>query len=95
MAAASKIRFPSIKSVAKDLAEFKRDAFYESDNWCDVRLQVYEDGAWAVRYGDSQYDQDHRGYWGSSCIDKKSNCRDIAKELIDQAKDHASQCGGV
>src|SRR5690606_813072 len=35
---------------------------------CDVRLQVYEDGDWAIRFGDSSYDQDHRGFWGASIV---------------------------
>lgn len=34
----------------------------------DVRLQVYPNGEWAVRYGPSDYDQDHRGHWGAASV---------------------------
>ncbi len=34
----------------------------------DVRLQVHESGQWSLHFGDSSYDQDHRGVWGSSSI---------------------------
>lgn len=87
------MKFPTIKAVAADLAAFKADLDpAERDNECDVRLQVMEDGCWSVHYGDSQYDQDHRGYWGASAISQATNCRDMAINLIDQVRDHHAQC---
>ena len=84
------MRFPSIAAVAARL----RDISMNVEGECDVRLQVYPDGEWAVRWGDSQYDQDHRGYWGASSVPgvvrgtvKRFNSRDVARDLIDQAKD--------
>jgi hypothetical protein len=63
MAAASKTFFPTIKQIASELVYVKRH-YCESgqDGWVDVRLQVMEGGKWAVRFGDSSYDQDRRGY---------------------------------
>lgn len=85
------MKFPSIKDVAESLAYVKRTSVIDGD--LDVRLQVMPDGDWAIRTGSSDYDQDHRGYWGASGIDRRTNCRDLARELIDQAKDHAADCG--
>lgn len=54
----------------------------------DVRLQVYEDGEWAVRYGPSDYDQDHRGYWGAASVHYGMDIawlEDVARHLLEQA----------
>lgn len=59
----------------------------------DVRLQVYDDGSWALRVGSSDYDQDHRGFWGASCLGARESlrrCRDLARDLIEQVRDHAA-----
>jgi hypothetical protein len=67
---------------------------HDSDDlWMDVRLQVYPGGQWAVRTGDSSYDQDHRGFWGAGSLAWDSDCEDLAAGLIDEAKDHAAQTG--
>ena len=49
-------------------AEIVRDSTDAPDepHSMEVRLQVYPDGVWAIRYGDSGYDSDHHGYWGAS-----------------------------
>lgn len=92
------LRFPSIRSVAHCLTSIGKDCRgygfapdLGEDTWfCDVRLHVWPDGSWAVHSGDSQYDQDHRGFWGASSIPgtRRFNARDVARELIDQAKEH-------
>jgi len=87
------MKFPSIKNVAQELRLISANVEGE----CDVRLQVYPDGSWWVRYGDSSYDQDHRGYWGASCVPgcggrknqpKRFQSIEVAKDLIEQVKDH-------
>lgn len=83
------MRFPSIKSVASDLSGCK--SYLEKGADMDIRLQVYGDGDWAIRTGDSSYDLDHRGYWGCSIIDRRSNCRDLAIDLLEQVKDYYYQ----
>lgn len=63
---------------------------------CDVRLQVYPDGEWAIRWGSSDYDQDHTGFWGASCIsptDLVKDLRETAKDLLDQAREHHAMSG--
>ena len=57
---------------------------------CDVRLQVYEDGSWSLRTGSSDYDQDHRGFWGASSIvhfSANEELKDVALDLIDQVQE--------
>jgi hypothetical protein len=84
------MRFPSIESVAKELQNISANVEGE----CDVRLQVYEDGQWAVRWGASDYDTDHNGFWGASSVPgvvagvvKRFNSRDVARDLIEQARE--------
>ena len=90
MAGGAIVRFPSIQAVARELRELNANVEGE----CDVRLQVYENGQWCIRSGLSDYDQDHRGYWGASCIPgvvagkiQLFRSTDVARELISQAKD--------
>lgn len=81
------MKFPSIRDVAHDLRVINKDV--ESE--CDVRLQVYPDGEWAIRYGLSDYDQDHRGYWGASSVPgsgKRFDSMFVAQDLLDQAQEH-------
>lgn len=77
---------------AKDWGSFIDE---EGEQRIDVWLRVMSDGAWDLLTGDSQYDQDHCGYWGSSCIGPnltQAESEEIAKDLIDQCRDHAAQC---
>jgi hypothetical protein len=85
-------KFPSIKDVAAELRELNENVEGE----CDVRLQVYEGGKWCIRYGDSSYDQDHRGAFGASCIPGvvngkavRFNSEVIAKDLLRQVREVA------
>lgn len=89
-------KMPSVAKVAAYLRlckggigpEFQDE---EGNVGIDVRLQVYPNGEWAIRTGDSSYDQDHRGYWGASFLSPRSNCRELAADLIDQCAEHAAQ----
>lgn len=85
--------FPTIRELTQDLIGIKRWLRDNDIGETDIRLQVV-DGGWATHTGDSSYDQDHRGFWGASCIDRTTNCRDLARDLIEQARDHRVQCGG-
>lgn len=95
-------RFPSIKSVAHDLAIDWRYLRNDLPNMrkieglepvcIDVRLQVLEDGRWAVHSGDASYDLDHHGYWGASSISYgRQNLADLARDLIEQCRDDYAQ----
>ena len=95
-------KFPSIKSVRSALVSewrylrrnFTQEKLREAGGdfaGVDVRLQVWPNGGWAIHTGPSDYDQDHRGFWGCSCISwERQDLTEIARSLIDQAKDHAS-----
>ena len=92
------MKFPAIKDVARDLKNIARQISKYGlpeveEGGCDVRLQVLPDGGWSVHSGDAQYDQDHRGYWGASSLpyDGHFNATEVAKDLIEQAKDAAAQ----
>ena len=86
--------FPTIRELTRDLIGIKRWLQANGIDETDIRLQVV-DGGWSTHTGDSSYDQDHRGFWGASFIDRTTNCRDLARDLIDQAREHEAQCGGV
>jgi hypothetical protein len=61
---------------------------------CDIRLQIWSDGSWAMHTRPSDYDLDHRGYWGASWLVPKPTEDDLvslADALIDQALDHMAQ----
>lgn len=61
----------------------------------DVRLRYFE-GDWEIKTGDSQYDTDHRGFWGASsvCEDAENlELQDIAVDLVEQVMDDIAQAG--
>lgn len=100
---AKRVKFPSIEAVARELRLINANVeCSEHDEGCDVRLQVYPDGRWVVRYGDASYDLDHAGYWGASTIPgvvkgvvKRFNSRDVARSLIDDVVNDYVQSGEV
>lgn len=93
------MRFPSIADVRSVLAaaqrglrRINRNDLCDDDDGSgpatDVRLQVWSDGTWQIHTGDSSYDQDHRGARGSSCLLwDRQNLTELARDLIEQAKD--------
>jgi hypothetical protein len=88
----ARVRFPSINDVAAELRDAKRHCSAEhNDNEVDVRLQVTGGGCWWVHSGDPCFDTDHGGYWGAGTVTPKTNCRELARDLIDQAKDDHAQ----
>jgi hypothetical protein len=92
------MRFPTISDVAAELRRInKQDSADDGDDGgIDVRLQVHPDGNWKVNWGSSDYDQDHRGYWGSSSVpgdNRRFDSKDIARDLIDQAREHKATGG--
>jgi hypothetical protein len=94
------MRFPSIRAVAAELVAINRahgalkddgnGNLIPSEDATDVRLQVYSDGTWAVRWGSPDFDQDHRGYWGAASVPghkRRFRSADVARDLIRQARD--------
>jgi hypothetical protein len=85
----------SISDVCEELSDI-RDYLetYDDDEIADddgvpgtdVRINSTGEG-FKILYGDSSYDDDHRGFWGSSYVRKGSNDYDlieIAYDLIEQ-----------
>lgn len=85
------MKMPTIVEVAQALERCRNSYLPDcEDGSLDVRLQVYPDGDWAVRWGSADYDTDHRGYWGASSIDDETRLLDVAHDLICQAAEHAA-----
>ena len=82
------MRFPSIKAVAGALRDVNRNV--EGD--CDVRLCIWEDGQWCLRWGDAQYDQSHAPMCGASCVPGVVNGRVQRFDAVAVARDLLEQC---
>jgi hypothetical protein len=82
-------QYPTVKELAARLAEAKYCAVWEHFPSFDVRLQVLPSG-WRVWTGDAQYDTDHRGVWGAGEVDRTTNCRALARALLDEAREMAA-----
>ena len=89
--------------VAQQIYNISHSAHIDWDEWIengetdddpqiDIRLQITEENGWSVHYGLSDYDQDHRGAWGSSSVGCKISmeaAKVLAKDLIEQAAEAA------
>lgn len=85
-------------ALIADLVSLSRDLFLESvqseddedDVFCDVRLRWHDD-EWYLKTGPSDYDLDHRGYWGCSSVSPNiadDEASSIADDLLDQVLEH-------
>lgn len=95
--------FPAINAVASVLRHHAQRIEWGDgkgeDAFCDVRLQVKHEAStpgvmawWTIHVGPSDYDSDHRGWWGAACIPKGPfNSRAVAADLIEQARSQAAQ----
>jgi hypothetical protein len=66
----------------------------QEEDTIDVRLQVHDNGDWYLHAGDSSFDTDHRGYWGSSSIsvgETQTTLQQIASQLLNEVKDSIAQ----
>lgn len=83
-------RWPSIEEVARELRRINQhDAGDYGDEGVDVRLNVQTSG-WQVLWGDPQYDQDHRGFWGLGSVPgggRRFDSMKEARQLLSEAKD--------
>ena len=78
-------KYPSVRALRASLVASNRDL----DSEADVRLQVTRAG-WSLHVGPSDYDQDHRGWWGASSLPgrgKRFHAEDLARDLISQARE--------
>jgi hypothetical protein len=89
-----RVRFPSIADVAQNL----RDINANVEGECDVRLCVWTDGTWCVRWGDVQFDPSSAPYCGASGVPgvvggkvQRFDARAIARDLLDQCAEMRAQ----
>lgn len=86
---------PTTDEVAEQLKHVQR-MLTPDDGECAVRLQVYQNGAWLVRFGDASYDTDHHGWWGAGAIsltDTTEELRWCAEDLVEQVEEMEAQDG--
>jgi hypothetical protein len=80
------VKFPSIKNVAERLGAIK--ARIGPNMASTAYLDVHTDGTWAVSLLN---EGNWTTYKGRGRLGHKTNCRELARELIDQARDHYAQ----
>lgn len=81
--------FPRIAAVKADLQGLFDLGLAHGDEPLEIRLQVYPDGTWAVRFGDPGFDLDHHGFWGLGEMAPDTDLAELAADLVEQAKTHA------
>jgi|GEM_PF-5984228 len=78
--------------LQKEIEAALRAVRDEIPNWydvgiVDVRLRVFE-GSWEVKFGDAQFDTDHRGVWSASSVSAEDAEDEVvwtAEELVTDA----------
>ena len=92
-----KMKLPTIKEVAALLRALKQDIGDEyrasddpEDDTPGMQITIGidpENGAWSYQTGDNSYTGGAYGYayWGIGSLYRRSNCRTLAKYLIDDA----------
>jgi hypothetical protein len=83
----------NVKAQFDDVPADEEGEDEEEGNYIDVRLQVRKGGSWSLHTGDASYDQDHRGFWGSGCVGKDTDCKELAEELIGEAEEDFATSG--
>lgn len=84
---------PNKTDLVQELKQIRTNLLRWGIEDTDVRLRVHN-GSWYVYSGSSDYDQDHRGHWGSSSVEAEGSDKSIeatARYLIDEVEDSYSQ----
>jgi hypothetical protein len=77
---------PTVEAVAVALKDVRDYLRRERMAGSEVRLQVHD--GWTVHYGDSSFDQDHRGLWGAGSVGARDSLvvlRETAGGLVSEA----------
>ncbi len=91
-----KTKLPSIAEIARLVRAIKSDICdeyraFEDDEIPGIQLTigVSEDGSWSYQTGDNSYSGGaySHPYWGVAGVYRRSNSREVAKDLIDQCAD--------
>jgi hypothetical protein len=94
------MKYPPINEIARLLVMLKkdiRDDYRASDDPCDdipgmcVTIGANDKGEWSYQTGDNSYTGGAYGmpYWGVISLYRNSNCRELARDAIDQIADLA------
>jgi hypothetical protein len=87
------LTFPTTTAIYNALMAVRQSLRAEhAENDIDVRLQVTSTG-WTLHTGDSSYDLDHHGFWGTTTVgasDTSRLLRSMADDLREQAQDAAA-----
>jgi hypothetical protein len=98
---------PSVTQVAAQLRAVKRSGIdddyraFEEDDTPGIQITLGCDlehrDNWAIQTGDNSYTGSAYGfaYWGVSGLYRRTNCRELAKELISQCTEQWWQCPPV
>lgn len=91
------MKLPMIKEISRLVRAIKRDISdeyraYEDDETPGILLTVGCDpktGAWSYQTGDNSYTGDAYGfaYWGVAGVYRRSNSREVARQIIDEIAD--------
>lgn len=100
----SNLRIPlgALADCVHNYGQYLKANFSRADmSGGNLRLQVlagkeFARPSWRVWQGDSQFDTDHRGYWGASFVPLGVSRKDslaIARDLIGQAQESEAMSG--
>jgi len=80
---------PAVEDLVTELKQIRANLVSWGIDDTDVRLRVHN-GNWYVYSGSSDYDQEHRGHWGSSSVEATESDKSLegtASYLIDEVED--------
>lgn len=65
----------------------------EDEKYVDVRLRIQNPSqghliTWALKFGDSSFDQDHRGFWACGSIDQYTDPEGLFQDLKNEVLDY-------
>ena len=94
------MKLPTIKAIAALVRAVKRDIAddyraFEEDETPGIQLTIGANpatGDWSFQTGDNSYSGGAYAYsfWGVTGVYRRSNSRDVAKNLLNQIADQAS-----
>lgn len=78
-------------SLFSTLKRIKNTCFkYVDVGYFDVRLRYFE-GDYTIIWGDSQYDLDHRGFWGYHTVFAECSDSDLKEIILEMYKEIEDQ----
>jgi ribosomal protein S17E len=85
-----------VSELKKDMEKSPEDytEVGSDDPSIDIRLQWHDD-KWQVHVGSSDYDQNHKGFWGSSSVTPDTKLDDLLETLIDQVEEDMESSASV